>query len=232
MNPANPEKQEEAGAAGVAPEAEAKAGDGVARRPGLSAEELAERDRELAARLRRGDRTALAALYDRYGGVVLALLLRIVRSQAEAEDLLQEVFLQAWRRAPEYDPRRGTFSAWLFTIARNRALDVARSPRHKAALLKPASEAPAKEAAAAGDLADPADPEETLALKRRAQAVRTALAELTTPQREAMELAYYGGLSHSEIAEKTGEPLGTIKSRINQAAAKLRAALGGAGSRA
>src|SRR5687767_8622166 len=74
-------------------------------------------DRELAARLRRGDQGALEALYDRYAGVVLALLVRIVGSRAEAEDLLQEVFLQAWRRAPEYDPHRGSFSCWLFTIA-------------------------------------------------------------------------------------------------------------------
>ena len=88
-------------------------------------------DRELAARLRRGDAAALSALYDRYARVVLALVLRIVGNRAEAEDLLQEVFLQAWRRAPEYDPQRGSFSAWLFTIARNRALDVVRSPRHK-----------------------------------------------------------------------------------------------------
>lgn len=195
--------------------------------------DLTELDRELAARLRRGDRSALAALYDRYGGVVLALLLRIVRSQAEAEDLLQDVYLQAWRRAPEYDPRRGSFSAWLFTIARNRALDVVRSPRHRQALQRAAEPADAEQRPSSSEEAPAgeASPEEVLALKRRAQAVRAALAELTPAQREAIELAYYGGLSHSEIASHTGEPLGTIKSRINQAAARLRAALGGMGSR-
>lgn len=215
------------GAAPVDPRVAALASD----REAGAGPDLAELDRELAARLRRGDRSALAALYDRYGGVVLALLMRIVRSQAEAEDLLQEVFLQAWRRAPEYDPRRGSFSAWLFTIARNRALDVVRSPRHKQALQRSSEPATPEQRQSDEPPASEASPEETLALKRRAQAVRAALADLSPVQREAIELAYYSGLSHSEIASQTGEPLGTIKSRINQAAAKLRAALGGVGSR-
>lgn len=215
------------GAAPVDPRVAALASD----REAGAGPDLAELDRELAARLRRGDRSALAALYDRYGGVVLALLMRIVRSQAEAEDLLQEVFLQAWRRAPEYDPRRGSFSAWLFTIARNRALDVVRSPRHKQALQRSSEPAAPEQRQSDEPPASEASPEETLALKRRAQAVRAALADLSPVQREAIELAYYSGLSHSEIASQTGEPLGTIKSRINQAAAKLRAALGGVGSR-
>jgi RNA polymerase sigma-70 factor (ECF subfamily) len=169
---------------------------------------------------------ALSQLYDRYSGIILALLLRIVGNRAEAEDLLQEVFLQAWRRAPEYDPQRGSFSAWVLTIARNRALDVVRSPRHRNSMSERLEGAPgATSASEELKQADNETPEESALLKERALAVQRALAELTAVQREAMELAYFGGLSHSEIASQTGEPLGTVKSRINQAAARLRGAL-------
>ncbi len=197
-------------------------------------------DRELLHRLRRGDEAALSQLYDRYSGVVLALLLRIVGSRAEAEDLLQEVFLQVWRRAPEYDPQRASFSTWIFTIARNRALDVVRSPRHKNHMAERSSEAQGTSGSGPGaarsiedtlKAAEEQTPEESVALKQRAVLVHRALSELTLVQREAMELAYYGGLSHSEIATQTGEPLGTVKSRINQAAARLRSALAQLGGR-
>jgi RNA polymerase sigma-70 factor (ECF subfamily) len=202
------------------PERSSSAGAADSAAPGAGPGTNPREDRELAARLRRGDPAALEGLYDRYSGLVLALLLRIVGSRAEAEDLLQEVFLQAWRRAPEYDPQRGSFSAWLFTIARNRALDVVRSPRHRMQV-----EGAEREEAAPPDPVAAGTPEESTALRERATLVRGALAELSPPQREAIELAYYGGLTHTEIASKTGEPLGTVKSRISQAAARLRAAL-------
>lgn len=189
--------------------------------PAPSAQRTEADDRELATRLRRGDPQALEALYDRYGGTVLALLRRIVGHSGEAEDLLQEVFLQAWRRAPEYDVGRGSFAAWIFTIARNRALDVVRAPRFRD---RDRERQPPEEPVAQRDT-----PEQEVVLGERAQAVQKALSELSTAQREAIELAYYGGLSHSEIANKTGEPLGTIKSRLNQAAARLRAVLGHVG---
>lgn len=184
--------------------------------PTLSPSRLS--DEDLLAGIAGGDRVLLGALYDRYSALVFAQLVRIVGSRARAEDLLQEVFLQIWRRAADFRADRGSVSAWLFTIARNRALDLVRSAEHRL------TEATAEVPAAAAD--DDEHPDEQAALAERRAAVRSALGSLSPVQRQAVELAWFEGLSHSEIAARLDEPLGTIKSRLGQAMQRLRACLG------
>lgn len=163
----------------------------------------------LHARLVAGDPAALADLYDLAAGLVFGLVLRILRDRAEAEDVVQEVFVQVWRQAERFDPARGSLNAWLCTIARTRALD--RLRRRAARREEPeGSQPPAVEAPR---------PEDALA-------VRAALESLPAPQREALALAYFEGLTHTEIAARLGEPLGTVKTRIRAALLRLRGALG------
>ena len=163
----------------------------------------------LLQKLAKGDKAALADFYDQYAGLVNGLALRILRDVSEAEDVVQEVFLQAWRQAERYDPRRGSAEAWLCTMARTRALD--RLRKRTSRREEPEQEKPG---------ASPAPRNE------EALAVRKALDGLSADQRRAVELAYYGGLTQSEIAEALGEPLGTIKTRIRTAMMRLREALG------
>jgi RNA polymerase sigma-70 factor, ECF subfamily len=162
----------------------------------------------LLSRMAGGDQTALAELYDRFAGLVHGLALRIVRDHAEAEDVVQEVFVQAWRQAARYDASRGTPEAWICIMARTRALDRVR--RRTARREDPAESAPPGSGTPRN--------EENLA-------VRQALQELSPDQRRALELAYYEGLTQAEIAERLGEPLGTIKTRIRTGMIRLREAL-------
>jgi RNA polymerase sigma-70 factor (ECF subfamily) len=162
----------------------------------------------LLERLAQGDKSALAAFYDAYAGPVNGLALRILRDVAEAEDVVQEVFLQVWRQAERYEPKRGTPEAWLFTIARTRALDRLRR--------RSARREEAPETAPVPSLL-PRNEDEL--------AVRKALLGLSADQRRAVELAYYRGLTQSEIAALLDEPLGTIKTRIRAALIRLREAL-------
>jgi RNA polymerase sigma-70 factor (ECF subfamily) len=179
-------------------------------------------DRELMARMGAGDEAALAALYDRWSRPVHALVSHIVRDADDADDVLEETFWQAWRQASRYDAGRGAVGTWLLTIARSRALDQLRSrTRLREDTLTPV---PGKERVemveATGD--DPAGRVE--ALERRTR-VAAALTTLPPEQRQVLELAYFGGLSQTEIAEQTGQPLGTVKTRTRLAAEKLRDAL-------
>jgi RNA polymerase sigma-70 factor (ECF subfamily) len=168
----------------------------------------------LIGRLVAGDAQALCDIYDRYASLVNALALRILRDAAEAEDVVQEVFVQIWRQASRFDPSRGSAEAWLCTIARTRALD--RLRRRAARREEPSESAPV-----------PA----TLAPRNEdALAVRKALGALSADQRRALELAYYEGLTQTEIATHLGEPLGTIKTRIRTAMIRLRETLGPAPS--
>jgi RNA polymerase sigma-70 factor (ECF subfamily) len=164
----------------------------------------------LLERLTSGDSAALGEFYDRYAALVNGLALRILRNVAEAEDVVQEVFVQVWRQAERYDPARGSAEAWLCMIARSRALD---RLRRRAARREESSDT----LEAAG--AESPRTEEALA-------VRKALESLTGDQRRALELAYYEGLTQSEIAERLHEPLGTIKTRIRTAMIRLRDVLG------
>jgi RNA polymerase sigma-70 factor (ECF subfamily) len=163
----------------------------------------------LIRRLATGDHKALGEFYDLHAGLVNGLALRILRDRAEAEDVVQEVFVQVWRQAARFDPDRGSPEAWLCTITRTRALDRLRrraSRREEAEGATPAgAQAPRTEAALA---------------------VRKALEGLSPEQRRALELAYYEGLTQSEIAARLAEPLGTIKTRIRTAMIRLREVLG------
>jgi RNA polymerase sigma-70 factor (ECF subfamily) len=169
-------------------------------------------DSALVARCALGDEAALAALYDRYASLAYGLALRIVRDATLAEDVVQEAFLGLWRGAARFDQARAKVSTWLLTMVHHKAVDAVR--REQARPRPAAEEAPerADDTDVAGDVVRADD----------AAAVRRALAGLTPPQRQVLELAYFGGLSQSEVAERLGEPIGTIKSRTHAALARLR----------
>jgi RNA polymerase sigma-70 factor, ECF subfamily len=165
----------------------------------------------LLRRIASGDHKALGEVYDLFAGMAYGLALRILRDATEAEDVVQEVFVQAWRQAGRYDPTRGSPEAWLCTIARTRALD--RLRRRVSRREEPSEAAPS----ATG-----------VPRTEEALAVRSALQGLPEDQRRALELAYYEGLTQTEIAHRLGEPLGTIKTRIRSGMIRLREALGAA----
>jgi RNA polymerase sigma factor (sigma-70 family) len=172
-------------------------------------------DEEVLARVARADEDALGELYDRFGRVAYGLALRIVRDPALAQDAVQDAMLSAWRTATSFDPRRGKVSTWLLTLVHRRAVDVVRREDRRRA--QPLDDAPI----ASVDATD-----ETAEVREKRRAVQAALAELPPEQREVLELAYYGGLSQSQLAARLGVPLGTVKSRMFAALAKLRDLLG------
>lgn len=168
---------------------------------------------ELALALRKGEERALTELYDRYGGAVYQLALRITRDPGAAQEISLDAFWQIWRQADRFNEKQGTLSSWLFTIARSRAIDRVRA----------AGAAKRTEREDVDVVEHAADqPERVTELAERQRLVRTAMESLTPSQRAALELAYYEGLSHSQIADRLGEPLGTVKTRIRQAMITLR----------
>jgi RNA polymerase sigma-70 factor, ECF subfamily len=173
------------------------------------------RDRQLLARIAAGDVAALRAIYERHAPRAIAIAFRILRDRAEAEDIVQETFLELWRRSSQFDPGRGGAIAWVVTIARSRAIDRLRASGTAGRTIA---------SAGAGDqlapLALPLPSDET-EQRRNVARVAAALAELPEAQRETIELAYFEGLSQSEIAERTATPLGTVKMRVKLAMAKL-----------
>ncbi len=169
---------------------------------------------DLVQRAAGGNHAALAELYDATSHVVFGLALRILGARDAAEDAVIEVYAQAWREAKGYDPQRGSASAWLLTITRSRSIDILRS-RRRDLIVDPLE--------SAGDVSSELPgPEQTSADAERHRYVRGALTRLSTEQREAIELAYFAGLSHTEIAMKLGQPLGTIKTRIRLGMMRLR----------
>ncbi len=170
-------------------------------------------DAELLHAIARGDESALAALYDRYDSILLGLLLRILHSRAEAEDVLQEVFIQIWQRAANFDEARGRGFTWLVTLARSRAIDRLRSLNSR----QRAADASLREVnGSVGDASEDAYHAE------QREIVRDALAQIPEEQRRALLLAYFEGLTQSEIAARLGQPLGTVKTRMRSGMAKLR----------
>jgi RNA polymerase sigma-70 factor, ECF subfamily len=179
-------------------------------------------ERSLLARMAAGDESALAALYDRCGTLVYSLAFAILGNAADAEEASADTFLQAWTRAASFDAERATPVGWLSMIARSRALDRVRARRRRAAAVEHA--ASLGEGLALPVAGEPA-PDRAVERHDARRRVTRLLAELPLPQRTALELAYFGGLTHSEIAHRLGEPIGTIKTRIRAGLDKLRAAL-------
>jgi RNA polymerase sigma-70 factor (ECF subfamily) len=173
-------------------------------------------DEALVALAARSDETALAELYDRFGRAAYGLALRVLRDPALAEDAVQEAFLDVWRQADRFVPQRARASAWLFTFVHRRAVDVVRREERRRA--EPLEDAPVA-------LGGAVDDEAWLRFER--ERVQAALRQLPDAQREAIELAYYGGFTQSELADRLGEPLGTIKSRMFSGLARLRELLEG-----
>lgn len=171
-----------------------------------------DRDRSALERMVAGDTRALEELYDRHGDLLYSLVRRILSRAEDAEDAIQEIWLQAWRGARTYDPKRGTVCGWLVSIARSRAIDRLRSEgsRKRAAV------------AAGVDAPDPPEsPAESAVDRQRREHVDHAMSQLDPQHREVLELAYFAGLSQSEISERLGAPLGTVKSWTRQALSRL-----------
>src|ERR1700751_2130608 len=189
------------------------------RRPGVSRPLAHLSDEALVALAARSEQSALAELYDRYGRTAYGLALRVLRDQALAEDAVQEAFLAVWRTASRFVPERGKASTWILTLVHRRAVDaVRREQRRRADSLELAAE-PAVEGV-----------EEDAWLRLQRERVQTALRHLPDAQREALELAYYGGFSQAELAERLGQPLGTIKTRMFGGLSRLRELLGEPGT--
>lgn len=179
-------------------------------------------DAELLRRMCAGDEAALGELHDRWSPLLYSLVLRIVGDGHDAEEVLEETFWQAWRQAGRYQDGRGSVSSWLTTIARSRALDRLRARRRRREESWDGAE---ETLASASADHDPHGPLEAMEAEERRAIIVRAVAQLPEQQRKTVELAYFGGMSQSEIAEQTGQPLGTVKTRARLALQKLREVL-------
>ena len=165
-------------------------------------------DTVLVSAIRSGDEQAMVQLYERYSPIVYSVALRVLGDTGAAEDILQDVFMQLWRRPDSFDASRGSLPAWLAVITRNRAIDSLRKRRPETDI---------------ADVIVSVQPDLAGAEWSRAlDKIRGALGNMPAPQRSALEMAYFEGLSHTEIAERTGEPLGTVKTRIRSGLLALR----------
>jgi RNA polymerase sigma-70 factor, ECF subfamily len=178
----------------------------------LSGPQAPNQDEALIERIRFGDETAMADMYDRYSGIVYGVALRVLGDTGAAEDVLQEVFLQLWRNPQAFDANRGKLSSWLAVIARNRAIDHLR----KRPLESDIEDLP---------LSTGVSLENEAAQRLAVEKIRGVLSRLPQEQRRALEMAFFEGMTHTEIASKTGDPLGTIKTRIRAGLLALRKAV-------
>ena len=175
-------------------------------------------EQQILERMAQGDGEALRELYDRHARAIYSLAVRLLRSQPDAEDIGQEVFAQAWTQAGRYDASRGTVAAWLLMQARSRAIDRLRSRK-----LRPEG------ATSTFETRDPSEgPDVQVMAGEYARRMRDALRSLSDPQRTALELAFFEGLTYSQVAEHLNQPIGTVKTRIRQGLLRLKAALDGA----
>jgi RNA polymerase sigma-70 factor (ECF subfamily) len=195
--------------------------DGVGYRRGVGGGVIrsqSDEDEALVAAIARGDQQALGRLYDRYAAALLGVAMRILRERRECEDLVHDVFLEAWQKAREFDPGRGSVRAWLFLRLRSRALDRLKAAGYARVDSLDAREVQARvEVVSVGDERGEAPDHATL---------RATIETLPDEQRRVLELAYFEGLSSSEIAARLGVPMGTVKSRVAAAMARLRGAFG------
>ncbi|MDQ6665644.1 MAG: sigma-70 family RNA polymerase sigma factor [Acidobacteriota bacterium] len=185
----------------------------------LLALELSDSDPGLAERLKRRDPQAMAELYDRFGRLAYSVIRSIVRDSSIAEDLVQETFLRVWNRVQAFDSERGALGSWLLAVARNRAIDHIRSS--SARMDRSAFELEEREHPALF-----VDMEKKIHDSSQAKLIRDALAKLNQNQQKVIELAYYEGLSQTEMAERMGQPLGTVKTWVRSALKSLRDELG------
>jgi len=181
-------------------------------------------DRALVELMAGGDERALGALYDRHGEMAYCLALAVARERADAEEIVADAFGQVWRNAASYDPGRGSVAGWLATITRTRALDLVRARGRRARAMERAAQADG--AGLASPMGAPAEPPDLRIERGEARRlVARSLADLPEQQRRVIELAYFGGLSQSEIAVELQEPLGTVKTRMRAGMQKLRGSL-------
>ena len=181
--------------------------------------ELAE-DKDLISGIRDRDRMALETLHSRYSGAVYGLAMRMLRDAGAAEEVAQDTFFNIWRRAGSYAAPRGSVTAWLFGIARNRAIDELRKRRRAADRFQNGVDLSNKPAETRDS-----DPAEYAAVMHESRRVREALDELRPEQRQVVALAYFAGMTHTQISKELGQPLGTVKTRMRLAIKKLRRAL-------
>ena len=185
----------------------------------LALEMSGNNDEEIARGLQRRDPSAMADLYDRFGRIAYSVIIAIVRDGGVAEDLVQETFLRVWNRAQTFDGQQGALGPWLLTIARNRAIDHVRSAG--ARIDRNAFELDAREHPSLF-----VDMEREVVNSEHARLIRKAVAKLSDNQRKVIQLAYYEGLSQTEIAERMGQPLGTVKTWVRGALKFLREEIG------
>jgi RNA polymerase sigma-70 factor (ECF subfamily) len=183
----------------------------------------ADQDALLIERIRGGERAAFVAFYDRYSPLLFSVAARVLGERKEAEDVLQEVMLVIWNKSGDYDPQLGTLSSWAVAVTRNKALDRLRARARRLRLIEDA----AVLAEDAGSTSYPSA-NEVLHGRERAELLRNAMQALPAEQRMAIELAFFTGLSQTDIAARLQQPLGTIKARIRRGMLRLREQLGGA----